>query len=293
MTDTVEHAAAGGSITAESSSRFADLSPYRIRHHDAGSGHPIVLLHGSGPGATGWSNFHLTLPALARTNRVLAVDMPGWGRSDTQTVEGGQDHPANLVALLDHLGIEKAALVGNSMGGMTSIMTAVRYPDRVSHLVTMGSPAPGPDLFAPAGPPEGLKVLLAAYQDPSPRRIKELVSIMCYDQAWATDELAQLRSDATLSRPDHVAGFADQPAALAVFQEFDPSLPGITAPTLVVHGRDDRVVGYEAALRLVGAIPDSRLLLLNRCGHWAMIEHADEFARAVARFVADHPVTGR
>lgn len=276
-------------ITQESTSRYADVLPYRIHYYEAGEGDPIVLLHGSGPGATGWSNFHLNLPELARTHRVIAVDMPGWGRSDTQTEQDGRDHPANLVALLDHLGIEKATLVGNSMGGMTSIMTAIRYPERVSHLITMGSPAPGLDVFSAGdGPTEGLKVLFAGYADPSPANIKKLVQIMCFDEAWATDELAQLRSEATLARPDHLESWKGQPAALLVFQDFARRLAEIVAPTLVVHGRDDRVVSYEASLRLVRAIPDSRLLLLNRCGHWAMIEHAEEFNRAVRSFATNH-----
>ncbi|MGV9633543.1 alpha/beta fold hydrolase [Nocardia rhamnosiphila] len=65
-------------------------------------------------------------------------------------------------------------------------------------------------------------------------------------------------------------------------------LAGISAPTLLIHGRDDRVVSYENTLLLLAHIPHSRAVLLNRCGHWAMIEHADEFNRLVADFVAAH-----
>lgn len=275
-----------GQTTQESTSRFADLDPYRIHYYEAGEGHPIVLLHGSGPGATGWSNFKDNIGPLAETNRVLAVDMPGWGQSDTQTDEGGRDHPANLVALLDHLGIEKAALVGNSMGGMTSVMTTIRFPERVSHLVTMGSPAPGPDIFAPDGVSEGLKVLLAAYEDPSPDLIKKLVQVMCFDDALATDELAKLRSEAALARPDHLEGWKQTfPQLMSTYQTFVGRLGEITVPTMAVHGRDDRVVPFEGSLRLVRQVGNSRMLLLNRCGHWAMIEHPQEFNRAVRNFV--------
>ena len=278
-----------GEITQESTSRYADLEPYRIHYYEAGEGHPIVLLHGSGPGATGWSNFSSTIPLLAGTNRVIAVDMPGWGRSDTQTEEGGRDHPANLIALLDHLGIEKAALVGNSMGGMTSVMTTIRYPERVSHLVTMGSPATGPDIFAPNGISEGLKVLLAAYEDPSPELIKKLVRIMCFDEALATDELAKLRSEAALARPDHLEGWKTTfPLLMATYQSFVSRVGEIAVPTMAVHGRDDRVVPFEGSLRLVKQVENARLLLLGRCGHWAMIEHPEEFALAVRTFVANN-----
>ena len=278
-----------GPITPESASRFADLTPYRIHYYEAGEGHPIVLLHGSGPGATGWSNFKDNLGHLAETNRVLAVDMPGWGRSDTQNDADGRDHAANLVALLDHLGIEKAALVGNSMGGMTSIMTAIRFPERVSHLITMGAPCPGVDVSAPDGPSEGLKFLNAAYQDPTPETMKKLVQVMCFDEAIATDELAKLRSEAALARPDHLQDWGKTfPAMNARFQGFIGRIPEIGAPTLAVHGRDDRVVPFEASIRLIKQAADARLLLLARCGHWAMIEHPQEFNRAVRDFVANN-----
>ncbi|MEV4187056.1 alpha/beta hydrolase [Streptosporangium canum] len=65
-------------------------------------------------------------------------------------------------------------------------------------------------------------------------------------------------------------------------------LPAIQVPTLLIHGRDDRVVSFETSLYLLANIPDSRLVLLNRCGHWAMIEHADEFNRLVADFIANN-----
>ena len=278
-----------GHITQESASRFADLKPYRIHYYEAGEGDPIVLLHGSGPGATGWSNFKDNIGLLARTHRVLAVDMPGWGRSDTQTDEGGRDHPANLVALLDHLGIEKTALVGNSMGGMTSVMTTIRFPERVSHLVTMGAPAPGVDVFAATGPSEGLKILLAAYEDPSPELIKKLVQVMCFDPAIATDELAKLRSEAALACPEHLEGWKMTfPHLNSTYQTFADRVQEIAVPTLAFHGRDDRVVSFESSLRLIKQVTNSRLYLLNRCGHWAMIEHPEEFSRTVRDFLANN-----
>jgi 2-hydroxy-6-oxonona-2,4-dienedioate hydrolase len=111
----------------------------------------VILLHGSGPGATGWSNFRPNIAPLAKGFHVLAVDMPGWGESDTQTDETGRDHTATLIAFLDALGVASAASVGNSMGGMTSVATAIHFPERVSHLITMGAPAPGIDIFSPGG----------------------------------------------------------------------------------------------------------------------------------------------
>lgn len=249
------------------------------------------MLHGSGPGATGWSNFRTNIGVLARDFRVLAVDMPGWGASDTQ-VPGRPWQPVEtLVAFLDRLGIERATLVGNSMGGMTAVHTAVAHPKRVSHLITMGAPAPGDNIFDAGGITEGLKVLMAAYRDPSPAMMKQLVQVMCYDPAMATSELAELRSAAARARPEHLDSWNAAWSAGHPFAEYarlGPQLASIIAPTLALHGRDDRVVHFENSLRLVAAIPDARLMLVNRCGHWLQIERSAEFNRVVAQFITSN-----
>jgi 2-hydroxy-6-oxonona-2,4-dienedioate hydrolase len=277
-------------VTAASTSNFAQTDRYRIHYHDVGTGHPIVLLHGSGPGATGWSNFSPNIGYLAQNHRVIAVDMPGWGRSDTPNTTVGWDPVLDLMGLLDLLEIDRAALVGNSMGGMTSLGAAVRFPQRVSHLVTMGAPCPGANIFSPTGVSEGMKVLLQATNEPSPENLKRLVQIMCYDQSLATDELAEVRYQAAIANRDHLDHFFamftnPKVPPFSEFFQLGSRVADITAPTLAIHGRDDRVLSYEHSLRLVSTVANSRLVLLNRCGHWAQIEHAAEFNRLVADFV--------
>ncbi|MBF6258373.1 alpha/beta fold hydrolase [Nocardia farcinica] len=275
-------------VTAESTSRFVGTRSYRMHYYEAGAGTPIIMLHGSGPGATGWSNFWPNIAVLAENFRVLAVDMPGWGKSETEDAQRGNDHTQFVIDFMDAVGIDRAALVGNSMGGMTALKVAAFHPSRVSHLITMGSSAPGPNYFAPAGgPSEGLKVLREAYEEPSAANMKRLVQIMCYDQSIATDELAALRSEAALANRAHLASFLirkwipDNGTLL-------PALQKSTVPALFFHGRDDRVVTYENSLRLASIVPNSRLLLINRCGHWLQIEHAHEFNRTVAQFVSSN-----
>jgi 2-hydroxy-6-oxonona-2,4-dienedioate hydrolase len=281
-------------LTQAGTSRFVQTKKWRIHYNEAGEGHPIVMLHGSGPGASGWTNFSPNLGPLAQGFRAIAADMPGWGESDTATPDD-RDHVEALLLLLDALGIEKAAVIGNSMGGLTALRFAAEHPDRISHLIPMGAPGPGVNIFTPGGSgSEGLKVLFRTYADPSPENFKQLVSVMAYDQRFATDELAEQRSRTALAHPEHLENFleasrrgtvAGPSAALAGLAT---QLPGITTPTLVVHGRDDRTLSFENALRIVATIPDSRLLLLNRCGHWAQLEHAAEFNRTVSSFVAHH-----
>ncbi|MGW4412509.1 alpha/beta fold hydrolase [Nonomuraea sp. NPDC004702] len=279
-------------LDAKDIARTVRTKDWKLRYYEAGSGHPVVLLHGSGPGATGWSNFAGNIEALAEHFHVYAVDMPGWGESDPATVDR-LDHVEAAIQFLDALGIERAAFVGNSMGGQTSLRLATEHPGRISHLITMGPPVGRiPTLFgAGDGPSEGLKVLIEAYRDASPENMRRLVEIMVYDKArFATPELCQARSDAALARPDHLSNYVDGlPKGAPLPKWVKPELlPRIQVLTLLIHGRDDRVVSFETSLYLLANIPDSRLVLLNRCGHWAMIEHADEFNRLVADFIANN-----
>lgn len=276
-------------LTDEGTSRFVQTASWKIHYNEAGAGHPVILLHGSGPGATGWSNFRPNIGPLAERFRVLAPDAPGWGLSDAATPDV-YDHPNAVLEFMDSLGIEKGALVGNSMGGMTALTFAARYPDRISHLITMGSGSffTLPTLFGPGdGPSEGLKVLWQAYRTPTPQAMKALVDVMTFSPEFATDELSKLRSDAALARPDHlenaVVGLAGGgPVRTAATPE---QVASITAPALLIHGRDDRVVPFEHSLRLLPLLRNGRLVLINRCGHWTQIEHAEEFNRLVADFV--------
>lgn len=273
-------------LTAEETSQVVDTARGKIHLNTAGEGHPVVMLHGSGPGATGWSNFRPNMGPLSERFRVIAADMPGWGGSDPVTYEE-RDHVSDAIALLDALGIEKAAFVGNSMGGATSLKVAGRYPDRVSHVVTMGSGAPGPRIFtAGGGPSEGLKILHQGYRDPSVENMRALCRVMAYDQSFATDELVEQRHRACAERPDHIAHFAAGLGRPRRGESTLEDIANIKAPAMIIHGRDDRVVHFEASLRLVSTIENSRLVLLNRCGHWAQLEHADEFNRLVGDFIA-------
>ena len=282
------------SLSKEAASRDIALpSGLRMRYYEAGlpGATPVVLLHGSGPGATGWSNFAGNIDAIAGAGfHVLAPDMPGWGDSDAQATKD-MDHDATLVEFLDALGIPTAALVGNSMGAHTAIRFATLHPARITHLVTMGaSLGRGPaSLFgAGDGPSEGLKVLVKAYKDASPENMKALVEIMTFDKdRFATPELTRARSEAALARPDHLRNYVEglaHGAPIPVRVDRD-AIPGIQTPTLLIHGKDDRVLHYETSLWLLANIPNSRLVLLNRCGHWAMIEHAEEFNRLVVDFL--------
>lgn len=280
-------------LSAESTSRFVQLSAHRIHYHEAGTGHPVILIHGSGAGATGWTNFSPNIAELAKNYRVIALDLPGWGKSDPHDPTTTPTVPVSAAAIremMDKLGLEKAALVGNSLGGMIALKFAEDYNDRMSHMITMGSGIVAlPTMFAPAGLSEGLKVLVECYRDPSVANFRRLVEVMVFDPSFATDELCQARSAAALENPEHLTNFLKSWAkggGMPVSGESIAKLSQIQTPSLFIHGRDDRVVNMEHSLRMVSIVPNSRLHVFNRCGHWAQIEHAREFNTLVHGFLS-------
>jgi 2-hydroxy-6-oxonona-2,4-dienedioate hydrolase len=280
-----------GAITNESTSRIVRTPDYEIQVNEAGEGHPVLLIHGTGAGATGWSNFAPNIGPLSEGFRVVAVTMPGWGESSPQPVESGFDQGEAVKQLMDALEIERAAIVGNSMGGGAGIIVNARWPERVSHLVLMGSGVWGVNVLSPAGMSEGMKALFEAYRDPSPANFKRLVQVMCFDPAFATDELAEERSRAALAHPEHLQHWLERMSAgvgQEAFMTAAAALPTSSVPALLIHGRDDRTVHWEVGLRAMSMIQNSRLVLMNRCGHWAQLEHAEEFNRLVTSFITDH-----
>lgn len=278
MTTTLQDTFASSTVTTPSGT---------LRYWEAGSGHPVLLLHGSGPGATGISNFGRNIGALSKHFRVIAVDAPGWGGSDPVTFAESNHARAHL-DFMDALGIDAAALVGNSMGGITATVMAARHPERVTHLITMGSATvPQTRMLTPAGPTEGLKALYQAYAEPTLENMRQLCRVMTFDPGENLETLAQQRLDATLACPEHVRNYLDGAAQGGPVTEWFTAadLAGITAPALIMHGRDDRVMSFEHSLDLVSQIPNARLFLMNRCGHWLMQEHAAEFNSQVVTFL--------
>jgi 2-hydroxy-6-oxonona-2,4-dienedioate hydrolase len=276
--------------TEDSTSRFVQTKSGRIHYNEAGTGHPVLFLHGTGPGASGWSNFHQNI-SLAEKYRMIMVDCLGWGKSD-ELSPGGLRNDVQAVAvheMMDALGIEKAAFVGNSMGGSITVEFAARFPERMTHLITMGAGIIAAPMSAPAGMSEGIKVLYETYKDPSPENFKRLVQVMVFDPSYASPELMKQRSEAALANPKHLTnwleGFTGRRSAPNA--ELMTKLGALKIPALVIHGRDDRTVHWENSLRAVGTVPNARLVLLNRCGHWAQLEHAREFEKLVDHFISE------
>lgn len=250
----------------------------------------VVMLHGSGPGASGWANFNRNIePFVAAGYRVILLDVPGWSKSDPIVCTGSRSdlNAAALLGLMDALGIEQAHLVGNSMGAHSSVAFALAHPNRVGKLVLMGGgTGGGPSLFAPM-PTEGIKLIGSLYRAPTIENLKRMMSVFVYDTSHLTDELFQARLDGMLQRQDHLKNFVESSTANPKqFPDIAHRLGEINSSALIVWGRDDRFVPLDTGLRLLAGLKDAQLHVFSQCGHWAQWEHAERFNRLVLDFLA-------
>ncbi|WP_262402052.1 alpha/beta fold hydrolase [Actinomadura sp. CNU-125] len=161
-----------------------------LRYHEAGEGPPLLLLHGSGPGVTGWRNFRDNLPLFSKHFRCLILEFPGFGVSDPT-----DQHPmmAALPAVsrfLDGLGLDRVDVIGNSMGGIVGTRFALAHPERVGSLVTIGGM--GRNIFSPS-PGEGINLLMEFTEEPSRERLVQWLNSMVFDRRMVTEELIEER----------------------------------------------------------------------------------------------------
>jgi 2-hydroxy-6-oxonona-2,4-dienedioate hydrolase len=261
----------------------------QLHYNDIGNGsETVIMLHGSGPGASGWANFKRNIePLVAAGYRVILMDCPGWSKSDPIVCTGSRSelNARALKGLMDALKIERAHLIGNSMGAHSVTAFALANPTRIGKLVMMGGGTGGPSQFVPM-PTEGIKLLQGLYRDPSIDNLKKMMAVFVYDSSSLTEELFQARLDNMLKRRDHLENFVKSLAANPKqFTDYGPRLSEITAPALVIWGRDDRFVPMDVGLRLIWGMPNAELHIFNKCGHWAQWEHADKFNAMVLAFL--------
>jgi 2-hydroxymuconate-semialdehyde hydrolase len=262
-----------------------DAGGIEVNYHDHGSGFPVLLIHGSGPGVSAFANWRLVMPELSKQRRVIAPDMVGFGF--TERPAGYQYTMQNWVKqaidLLDALGLEQVDLVGNSFGGALSLALTIHHPERVRRLVLMGA----------AGVSFPITDALDAVwgYEPSFENMRRIMDVFAYDRGLVNDDLARLRYEAS-AREGVQESYAQMfPAprqrwveALASREE---DIAKIDKETLIVHGRDDLVIPLQNSIQLSQLISRSQLHVYGRCGHWTQIEHAARFAQLVANFLAE------
>lgn len=262
--------------------RSIECGPVLTNYHDVGQGAPVLLLHGSGPGVSAWANWRLVLQGLQDRFRLLAPDLAGFGYSQSppdmaHTCESWLDQ---IVRFLDKLKVDKAHVVGNSFGGSMALALAIAHPDRVDRLALMGS------VGVPFELTPGLDAVWG--YEPSFENMQAIMRIFAYDQKLVGDQLVQMRYEAS-KRPGVLEAYsrmfpAPRQRWVKAMEHPEEKIRAIPHETLLVHGRDDKVIPLATSLTLLQWIDRSQLHVFGRCGHWTQIEHADAFQQLLADF---------
>lgn len=265
--------------------RFERVDGLRLRYVRSGTGSPLVLLHGLGSSIYSWSE---VLPELARDHDVLALDLPGFGVSDQPAELGVERLPGAVLGLLDRLGIARASLAGNSLGGAVAVLVAARAPERVEKLVLIDSA--GFNLAEPDRPAllrlVGSLPAFVLEALPLRRTLTRLgLRQVFFDPRRVSEERVEEYA-APLLRPGAVR------ALLALLRApgldsaaFTAELAKVRAPTLILWGREDRWIPVAQADRFAEALPGSRTIVLAGCGHVPQEERPAETAALIRSFL--------
>ena len=269
-------------------SQFVRVGDQLVHVEQAGSGEPLVLLHGFGGSTYSWRK---VMPALAQAHRVVAIDLNGFGYTQrprsaaAYTREGQVDL---VLGVMDTLGIDRAHLFGHSYGGGLSLFLASRHPERLRTLVLVDSSAPTyPEdrrsRVASFRPLANLFVHAVALQ---PSMIRRALRHSFYDDSQITPELVEAYLDRLLVQgaDDAFYGLTKPRAAPGPPVE----LEAIRVPTLAVWGAEDELVSRASGQRATARIPGSEFVVIEQCGHIPMEEKPEEFLQAVLTFLERH-----
>lgn len=267
--------------------KFATTGNFRTHYIEAGSGEPLLLIHGGGAGADARGNWRGSMKLFADAGfHAIAYDMVGFGLSDAPDPErftySQNARIEQLIALIEALQFKRVSIVGNSMGGATALGVAMRRPELLKKLVLMGSAGLSHDTGAPH---------------------TALSAIMNYDFTVAGMErvVEALTHPGFPRSPELIAhryALSINPAVRKAYQAImawvkqngglfypDSDIAAVKVETLVVNGKDDRVVPITAGYRFLELLENSSGYFIPHCGHWAMIEHPQLFAEIATQFL--------
>ena len=268
--------------------QYIKLNSINIRYWNMGEGEPIILLHGGNSCIEIWS---FNIIELAKHYRVYAFDLVGHGLSDKPKADYSLDYQVNfLQRLMDALCIDRATLIGNSMGGSIALKFAIRFAERVNKLVLISSFGLGReiDLFKRI---LAIFPFLVNFSSPSRLGAKAALSSCVYDAKFPPEwiELSyqyfQLPNKKRTLKSMIKTNFNFWGLRYEVFEPIVTQLKNITVPTLIFWGKQDRVIPVKHANIAAKEIPNSYLHVFDRCGHWAQVEYPDKFNQITLDFL--------
>ena len=263
-------------------SKNVEIFGQKIHYLEAGStSNPaVILLHGLGGDTSNWA---LTIPALSGKYHVYVPDQVGFGKSDKPITNY---RVAMLVEFLDvfckKLGIQKAALVGNSLGGWTAAAFAIAHPEKVDKLILVDAAGYTPKRW---GGPEITKEALAALNPSTTEDFKRLFGLILYNKAMLTDQFVEQALTNKLKRGDGYTINSFIESILRGEDYLDGKTQKIKAPTLVLWGKDDGLTPLGIGKAFAEDIPGAQLVAIDKCGHVPQMEKAAEFNAALLKFL--------
>jgi 4,5:9,10-diseco-3-hydroxy-5,9,17-trioxoandrosta-1(10),2-diene-4-oate hydrolase len=261
---------------------FAELpNGLKVHYHEAGEGPAVMFVHGSGPGATGWSNFKGNYEEVAEAGyRVIVPDLVGFGLSscDDDLDYSWELLRDALIGLMDELDLDDVALVGNSMGGAFCIQLALDIPERINRLVLM---APGGleerEVYMEM---EGISTMLRIMYKEGVTKdsMRSIFKLQLFDESLITDQIINERYEVYQRQPKNILGKVKVP-------NLSTELENLDCPVLGVWGRDDKFCPSSGAWKVSEKCPVNRVVVVSQCGHWVQVEHEDLFNRLCIDFL--------
>ena len=269
---------------------FISVNGADIRYRVAGFGPPLLLVHGLGGSLENWA---ANIGPLSAYHRVYAMDLPGFGRSAKTQLRDIFDLVRFIGDFMDALDIGQASLIGNSLGGGLVLQFTVEHPERVEKLVLVDNAGMGQEVIADFKICS-IPVLGELLIRPGRKNAAATWRKIVYDPAVITDELISVAYD-LLALPDAKkallsalrSGIGIRGQRLKLVRQLKDGLDAVTAPTLVVWGRQDRILPLAHASICREHIRGSRLEIFDECGHMPQLEQPDKFNSLVLDFLGE------
>ncbi|SAL80828.1 Alpha/beta hydrolase [Caballeronia arvi] len=267
---------------AEDASRTVTVDGVETHYLELGDGPDLILIHGGGPGADSWGNWRACLPEYAKNFRVIAYDMPGFGRSakpspDTYAYDQASRN-RHLTGLIETLKLAPVSVIGNSMGGATSLGVCIERPELVGKLVLMGSAG-----LAISNPDPTAKATLRRY-DYTLEAMRAVMQTLTGSRFKVEDEVLQYRH-ALMQDPAAQAAITRIARSDLTYPE--EQIAAVKTPTLVVAGKEDKIAVPARNVRYLELLENSWGVFIPHAGHWVMMETPKLFVDVTTRFLLE------